>query len=268
MAAGAKRWCVKESAGSDVSLPDLLGEMDGLLQPGLFSDYCPNGLQIEGRARVARLVSGVSACRALIEAAVERAADAVLVHHGYFWRNESPTLTGMRRERVRLLMENDISLICYHLPLDVHPQIGNNARLAERLGLSVESDLPGLQPAGIVKLGRLPEALDPGAFRGRLARSLGRDPLHIAAGPARISRVAWCTGAGQAYLENAVAAGVDAFITGEVSEPTVHVARENGVHFFAAGHHATERYGVAALGDRMAAHFGIWHEFVDIENPV
>lgn len=259
---------MKESAAIEVGLSELLGQMNGLLQPELFSDYCPNGLQIEGRARIGRLVSGVTACRALIEAALERAADAVLVHHGYFWRNEPPTLTGMRRERVRLLMQNDISLICYHLPLDVHPQIGNNVGLAERLGLIVECDLPGLQPAGIVKVGRLSAALDPGAFRERIALSLGRDPLHIAAGPQRINRVAWCTGAGQAYLESALAAGVDAFITGEVSEPTVHVARENGVHFFGAGHHATERFGVAALGARMAAQFGIWHEFVDIENPV
>jgi dinuclear metal center YbgI/SA1388 family protein len=230
-----------------------------------FRDYCPNGLQVEGRAGVERIVTGVTASLELLAAAVEARADAILVHHGYFWRGEDVRVIGVRRKRIALLLEHDISLFAYHLPLDAHPHIGNNVALARRLGLR-ESGRCGDQD--IVFFG-VPEApVSVSQLAARIEERLERKPLVIGdlSRPAR--RVAWCTGAAQGQLEDAVAQSVDVYITGEASEQTVHLARETGVVFIAAGHHATERYGVQGLGEHLARQFGLEHRFIDIPNPV
>ena len=230
-----------------------------------FRDYCPNGLQVEGRAEVARIVTGVTASAALLEAAVAGRADAVLVHHGYFWRGEDGRITGMRRRRIGLLLEHNLNLFAYHLPLDAHPEVGNNAMLARQLGLAIESRF------GEQDIGALGTAAG-GATAGSLARTvtekLGRAPLLIG-DPARpLRRVAWCTGGAQGMFEQAIALGADAYVSGEISEQTVHLARESGVAYIAAGHHATERYGVQTLGAHLAQHFGLEHRFIEIDNPV
>jgi dinuclear metal center YbgI/SA1388 family protein len=249
-----------------VNLRDLVAKLDEILQPDRFKDYCPNGLQVEGRSQVGKIVSGVTASRALLGAAVAERADAVLVHHGYFWRGENPCLVGIKRHRVALLMQHDISLLAYHLPLDEHPLLGNNAQLARRLAIPIVGE-PGRGDGSFpVMEGALDAPVSGDEISARIARALGRKPLHIAA-ERRISRLAWCTGGGQGFIEQAIELGVDAYISGEVSEQTVHVARENGVHFFAAGHHATERYGVQALGEHLARELPIEHRFIDIDNP-
>ena len=239
--------------------------LDRYLEVPRFRDYCPNGLQVEGRASVARLVTGVTASLALLEAAVAAHADAILVHHGYFWRGEDPRLTGTRRTRIALLLRHDINLYAFHLPLDAHPEVGNNAALAKTLGLVPlgrfgEQDLGWHGEAeGMPTLADLAE---------RVEQRLGRAPLVIGEPMRPVRRVAWCTGAAQGYLEDAVRLGVDAYLSGEISEQTVHLARESGVAFIAAGHHATERYGVQALGAHLAQRFGIEHRFIDVANPV
>ncbi len=250
-----------------VALSDLLAAANVLMQPEKFQDYCPNGLQVEGRGEVSRLVSGVTASQALIEAAIEVGADALLVHHGYFWRGEDPCLTGMKGRRIRRLLQNELSLLAYHLPLDAHPQLGNNAQLARRLGLTVKG---GLQPQAehpIGNHGELAAAVSAGEFARQVSQALGREVLLESVGDVPVQRVAWCTGGAQSYLSQAAALGVDCFLTGEVSEQTIHEARELGVHFIAAGHHATERYGASALGEALAAQLGIEHQFIDIDNP-
>jgi len=250
-----------------VGLADLVAALDALLQPAAFDDYCPNGLQVEGKPRIERLVTGVTACQALLDAAIARGADAILVHHGYFWRGENPCLTGLRRARVATLLRHDVSLLAYHLPLDAHPELGNNARLGALLGLGQVAPLgrPGDGVMGLI--GALPSVVDGAAFGAGIAAKLGRVPLHIAA-LRPVGTVAWCTGAGQGFIEHAIARGADAYVTGEASEQTVHIAREAGIHFYAAGHHATERCGVQAVGEHLAAALGIEHAFVDIDNPV
>lgn len=250
-----------------IALHTLVAELDRHLDAARIPDYCPNGLQVEGRSEVRRIVSGVTASQALLDAAVEAGADLVLVHHGYFWKNENPCVVGMKQRRLKTLLVNDISLVAYHLPLDLHPELGNNVQLARRLGLAVEGPLEPGNPRSVGLLGSLGEALEPPAFATQVAQALGREPLLIDAGRP-IRRVAWCTGAAQGYIEQAIAAGVDAYLTGEVSESTVHSARENGISFLAAGHHATERYGVQALGEWIAARYGVEHHFIDCENPV
>jgi len=247
-------------------LSDLTDALDTLLCPADFDDYGPNGLQVEGRGEVATVVTGVTACQALIEAAVAAGADALLVHHGLFWRGDDPRVVGMRKRRLAMLLAHDISLLAYHLPLDFHPDLGNNVQLAAILGIEVDRELPGHgRPAGLV--GHLGEPLAADRFAARIADRLGRSPLLVAAGPARIATVAWCTGGGQGYIDLAADAGVDAYLTGEVSEPTVHIARERGLHLFACGHHATERYGVQAVGAWLTEHHGLAHRFIDIDNP-
>ena len=250
-----------------VALHTLVGETDRFLDSVRVVDYCPNGLQVEGRGEVRRIVSGVTASQALLDAAVEAQADLVLVHHGYFWKNENPCIVGMKQRRLKTLLSHDISLLAYHLPLDLHPEVGNNAQLARRLGIVVEGSLEPGNPRAVGLLGSLPQALAPQAFAAQVAGVLGREPL-LVAGERPIRRLAWCTGAAQGYIEQAVAAGADAYLTGEVSEATVHCARENGISFLAAGHHATERYGVQALGEWLAQRFAIEHRFVDCDNPV
>lgn len=250
-----------------IGLHTLVAELDRHLDAARISDYCPNGLQVEGRGEVRRIVSGVTASQALLDAAVDLGADLVLVHHGYFWKSENPCITGMKQRRLKTLLNHDISLVAYHLPLDMHPELGNNVQLARRLGLSVDGPLEPGNPRSVGLLGSLAEPLAPAEFAARVAAALDREPLLVDAGRP-IQRVGWCTGAAQGYIEQAIAAGLDAYLSGEVSESTVHSARENGVSFLAAGHHATERYGVQALGEWIAARFGIEHHFVDCDNPV
>ncbi|MDY6918933.1 MAG: Nif3-like dinuclear metal center hexameric protein [Pseudomonadota bacterium] len=245
----------------------LLQYLNGLLEPEYFKDYAPNGLQVQGRERIQSLVTGVTACQALIERAADLQADAILVHHGYFWRGEDPSVVGMKYQRIRRLMQHDINLFAYHLPLDAHPELGNNAQLAARLGLVTESGLDPLERRPVGNLGRLEQPCSAPELARRIAGALGREPVLVSGGEHSIQRVAWCTGGAQGFIEKAVAAGADAYISGEISEPTTHVAREYGIHYFAAGHHATERYGPQALGQHLAETFQLRHEFVDIPNP-
>ncbi|MBU2966107.1 Nif3-like dinuclear metal center hexameric protein [Amphritea sp. 2_MG-2023] len=251
-----------------VLLKQLVNYCDSLLSPEKYKDYCPNGLQIEGRAEVRRIVSGVTASQALLDRAVALEADLILVHHGYFWKGEPEVITGMKKRRLQTLLSHDISLLAYHLPLDGHPELGNNACLARQLGLQVSGGLEPDNPLSIGLTGRLSSPVTAAEFSQQIATALGREVLHIDGGPELIETVGWCTGAAQGYIEKAAALGLDAFISGEISEPTVHSARELGIHYFAAGHHATERYGVQALGERLAEEFDIEHQFVDIHNPV
>lgn len=242
---------------------DIMRQMETWLEPDNFQDYCPNGLQVEGTDEVKTVVSGVTATRALIEAAIEADADMILVHHGYFWKGEDQRIQGMKKERLRLLIENNINLVAYHLPLDDHPEYGNNRQLADVLGIRNPRPLGGL-----VWEGELEEAMSPEAFSKHLARQLHRTPLWVGEGTETIKRVGWCTGAAQGFIGKALEAGLDAYISGEISEPTTHTAREEGIHYFAAGHHATERYGVQALGEALAREFGITHRYIDCDNPV
>lgn len=245
----------------------LLSELDGLLQPQLFRDYGPNGLQVEGRPSIRTLVSGVTASLALIDAAIEAGADAILVHHGLFWRGQDGRVTGWMRQRLGRLLAHDINLLAYHLPLDAHPNLGNNAQLALKLGIRMPEGPAGR--FGDQSLGFLGER-DPGTLtqlaqdvQSRLMR-----PAIVVGDPHRqVRRVALCTGGAQGYFEAAIAAGADVFITGEISEPQAHCARESGVAYIACGHHASERYGVAALGAHVAGLLGLQHQFIDIDNP-
>jgi dinuclear metal center YbgI/SA1388 family protein len=250
-----------------VDLRELVNYCDTLLAAGTFQDYCPNGLQVEGRGQVRRLVSGVTASQALVDAAVAADADAILVHHGYFWKGEDPSVTGMKRRRLATLLAADISLIAYHLPLDAHPALGNNARLGAVLGFPIEGWFGAGRGPDIACHGVLPQALTSTACAEHIAAALGRVPQFVSGGDHPIRRIGWCTGAAQSYIEAAAARGLDAFISGEISEPTVHVARECGIHFYAAGHHASERYGVQALGGHLAQRFGLEHLFLDLDNP-
>ena len=250
-----------------VTLLELQAELDELLQPARFKDYCPNGLQVEGKPVVSKLVSGVTASHALIEAAIVARADALLVHHGYFWRNENPALVGIRKNRIKLLLANDISLLAYHLPLDVHASLGNNAQLGKLMQARVKAAIGRPGEPELVAIGELPEPVSGSEFAALLGNSLQRTPLWVSGARAQIKSLAWCTGAAQNYFELAIAAGVDAYVTGEISEPSAHLARESGVHFFAAGHHATERGGVRAVGDYLAAKMQLSHQFIDIDNP-
>ncbi|MBK3845181.1 MULTISPECIES: Nif3-like dinuclear metal center hexameric protein [Stutzerimonas] len=249
-----------------VALTTLVDETDRFMNAAKIPDYCPNGLQVEGRPQVRRIVSGVTASQALLDAAVEAQADVVLVHHGYFWKNEDPRLVGMKQRRLKTLLSNDISLLAYHLPLDVHPEVGNNVQLARLLGLTVEGALDPDNPRSVGLVGSLDTPLAPAEFMQRVQIALGREPVMVE-GAGLIRRVAWCTGGAQGYIDQAVTAGVDAYLTGEISEPTAHIARENELSFFAAGHHATERYGVQALGEYLAKRFAIEHLFIDCPNP-
>lgn len=245
----------------------LLQDIEAFLNVSAISDYCPNGLQVEGKAQIQRIVSGVTASQALIDAAIELQADAVLVHHGYFWKGEDQRVIGMKQRRLKALLTHDINLLAYHLPLDVHPEVGNNVQLGQRLGLTVSGPLEPDNPRNVGLIGELAVPLSADAFALRIEQALGRAPLVIDH-QQPIKRVAWCTGGAQGYIEQAIAAGVDAYITGEVSERTFHEAQENGISFFAAGHHATERYGVQALGEWLAERFGIEHHYVECPNPV
>lgn len=247
---------------------NLIHYLDQLLQPTRFRDYCPNGLQVEGTDNIRHLVTGVTANQALIEEAVALNADTILVHHGYFWKGEDLRVTGIKRERLKTLLAQDINLIAYHLPLDAHPELGNNAQLAQILELETEGLLDPSNAYSVGNIGRLKLPMKASDFAAFIGEQLDRTPLHIGEDEDIIETLAWCTGGAQGYLQLAVDAGVDAFITGEINEPAVHLARETGTHFFSAGHHATERYGAKAVGEHLAAEFGLQVSFVDIDNPV
>ncbi len=250
-----------------IALTTLQEEADRYLNIGRINDYCPNGLQVEGRPQVRRIVSGVTASQELIDAAVEAGADVLLVHHGYFWKGENPCVVGMKQRRLKTLLANDISLLAYHLPLDLHPEVGNNVQLAAQLDITVEGALEPDNPRTVGLLGSLAQAMSARDFARRVQETLGREPLLIDSGQ-MIRRIGWCTGGGQGYIDQAIAAGVDLYLTGEASEQTFHSARENAISFIAAGHHATERYGVQALGDYLARHFALEHLFIDCPNPI
>ncbi len=245
-----------------MQLTELCHFCDDYLSIDEYSDYCPNGLQVEGQPEIEHLVTGVTASIDLIEAAIEQNADAILVHHGYFWKGELQPLVGFKGNRIRALMKNDISLLAYHLPLDGHSIVGNNVQLAKRMGWLVT------QQDGLLWSGEVDEVCGVDQIFDELGEKIDANPLLIEAGNKRVRRLAWCTGGAQSYIEQAAALGVDLFVSGEISEQTVHIARECGIHYIAAGHHATERYGVQALGELLSARFGFSHEYVEIDNPV
>jgi dinuclear metal center YbgI/SA1388 family protein len=244
---------------------ELAAYCDSLLDAGSFSDHCPNGLQVQGTRPIRRLAAGVTASLAMIEAAADWDADAILVHHGYFWKGEPAPLTGMKGDRIRALYARDMSLLAYHLPLDAHPEVGNNAMLGALLGLTAPA--PTSAGDGLLWQAELDAALTPGALGRRIEAALGRTPLHIQGGPRRVRRIGWCSGAAQGFIDEAADLGLDAYISGEISEPTVHIARERGIHYFAAGHHATERYGIKALASKVSKHFDVDIEYLEIVNP-
>ena len=243
---------------------ELTDYLNRLLTIDAFSDYAPNGLQVEGKKNITRLVTGVTASQALLKKALSLQADAILVHHGYFWKGESPCITGMKKQRLSLLLENDVNLLAYHLPLDAHAIYGNNAQLGKLLGIEVTDILQ----EGLIYVGRLAKPQAPVAVSALITNTLQRAPLCISAGKKQLSTVAWCTGGGQDFIETVAPLGVDAFISGEVSERTYYQAEELDIAYFAAGHHATERYGIKVLGEHLADKFSLACFFVDSENPV
>ncbi|AWL11838.1 GTP cyclohydrolase 1 type 2 like protein [Saliniradius amylolyticus] len=251
---------------AEVQRDALIQYLNDTLRVSQFKDYCPNGLQVEGKERIQKLVTGVTASQALVDKAIDLNADALLVHHGYFWKGEPQPVTGMKKRRLQALLAHDINLLAYHLPLDAHPEYGNNAQLAAMLEIEVTGTLEPENPCSVVMTGELSEPLTAAQLAERIEQRLQRKPL-VEASDKIIKTLAWCTGGGQGFIDMAADSGVDAFITGEVSEPTIHTARERGIQFFAAGHHATERYGAKALGDHLAEEFGLDVAFVDIDSP-
>lgn len=247
---------------AQISRNELLSYLDEFLAVSTFNDYCPNGLQVEGKPTIKKIVTGVTATQALIDKAIAENADAILVHHGYFWKGESPVLQGMKKQRIAALLAYDVNLLAYHLPLDGHPQVGNNAQLGKLFGFENIQASEDLVFTADVK-----QATSLDDLTAHISKSLNRDALAIEGGGHAISKVAWCTGGAQSYIELAKQKGADVFISGEISEQTTHFARENNIHFIAAGHHATERYGVKALGEHIADKFSIECVFVDIDNP-
>lgn len=244
----------------------IVSTLDTWLEPGRFGDYCPNGLQVQGRERVTRVISGVTASQRFLEQAIEAGADMVLVHHGYFWKGEDPCIRGMKQRRIRTLLANDVSLVAYHLPLDAHRSMGNNACLGRTLNTANPAPVTD-DPCELLWQGELDEPLSAEALAERMTNGLDQAPLHVDGGPQTIRRVAWCSGGAQGMIDRAAALGVDAYISGEISEPTVHSARENGIHFYAAGHHATERHGVQALGAALERALAVEHHFIDDPSP-
>ncbi|MCU4676177.1 Nif3-like dinuclear metal center hexameric protein [Catenovulum sp. 2E275] len=241
--------------------------LNSLLKPEKIRDFCPNGLQVEGKSEVKKIITGVTATQLLIDEAINRQADAIFVHHGFFWKNENPVIKGMKQKRIKALLANDINLYAYHLPLDIHPQLGNNAQLAKLFDIEITGGLELDNPFSVAMQGKLTQALSLNEFAQKVETKLARKPLVEAGGDFEIKTVAWCSGGGQSFIEQAAAQDIDLFISGEVSEQTIHTAREMGIHFMAAGHHATERYGAKAVGEHLAAELGLTVEFVDIDNP-
>lgn len=241
----------------------LIAYLDELLQVSQFKDYAPNGLQVAGANEVKKVVTGVTASLALIEAAIEAGADTLLVHHGYFWKNERQTITSYKQKRIQKLLANNINLIAYHLPLDAHPELGNNAQLAKLWQIEGQGT-----PGELLRLGQFQQPIPFEVLIQRVSQTLSRTPLHLPGGPKILKTVAWCSGGAQHYIEQAAEMGADIYISGEVSEQTTHLAKELGIHYLAAGHHATERYGVKALGEHLQQEFNLDINFIDIDNPV
>lgn len=250
-----------------ISTQELVSWLEATLTPASFNDYCPNGLQVEGKPSISHIIAGVTASQALIDQAIRLGADALLVHHGWFWKGEDPRIRGTRKARLAALLKHDINLLAYHLPLDAHPALGNNAQLARVLGLSPATPAT-LNPSSLIWHGTMPGATTLEHIALRTEERLKRIPLVIGAPDMHVQRIAWCTGAAHSMLIDAIDAGAQTFITGEISEPAVHLAREAGVGLISAGHHATERYGAQALGAAIADQFGLRVDFVDIDNPV
>ncbi len=249
-----------------MQLTELRNHLDTLLDAQRLKDYCPNGLQVEGRPEVRRVLCGVTASQALLERAAAGGHDAVFVHHGLFWKGEDGRVTGFRRQRLRTLLANDINLFAYHLPLDVHPVLGNNAQLAQRMAWQGEGRFADQELGWIGRPARLGQSAQ--SIADALAQTLGRTPLLVGDGQRAVQRAAWCTGGAQGYFEQAILAGADLYVSGEISEQTVHLARESGVPFIAAGHHATERYGAQAVAAYLVDALGLEAEFIDLDNPV
>jgi dinuclear metal center YbgI/SA1388 family protein len=251
-----------------MQLIELIERLDALLDASRVKDYCPNGLQVEGRGEVRRVLCGVTASQHLLDHAVAGGYDAVFVHHGYFWKGEDGRVNGIRRQRLKTLLANDISLIAYHLPLDLHPELGNNAQLGRLMGWRPDGRFAD-QELGWIGRPAESDAPESAEQLGRsIAARLGRDPLLVGDGARKVRRVAWCTGGAQGFFEQAIAAGADLYVSGEISEQTVHLARESGVPYIAAGHHATERYGARAIAAYLGDSLGLAADFVDLPNPV
>lgn len=248
-----------------ISRQDLLQWCDAQLQTHTFRDYAPNGLQVEGTKQIRKIITAVTASRAAIEHAAEQGADTLLVHHGMFWKSEPVTLTGWKRERIAILLKNNINLIGYHLPLDAHPEWGNNAQLAKMFNWQPEKQF-GEQ--NLLNIGTLPENQNTlEKLLICLEKTLGRKPVYVGELSGSLKKIAWCSGGAQGFFQDAIDAGADVYITGEISEPQFHLANETGVAFVSAGHHATERGGVQALGAAIQAHFGVEVAFFDEANP-
>ena len=243
--------------------------LNTLLKPEQIKDFAPNGLQVQGSDEIHKIVTGVTATQALIDEAIKQKADTILVHHGYFWKNESYVIRGMKHKRIKALLDNNINLFAYHLPLDIHPTLGNNAQLAQLFGINVTDGLEKGNPLSIAMQGEFPQALTGEALASLISSKLSRECLHISPpSNKKIKTIAWCSGGGQNYVELAAEQGIDAFISGEISEQSTHVATEMDIHFFACGHHATERYGANALGEYINEQLGTEVCFIDIDNPV
>ncbi|QIM66683.1 Nif3-like dinuclear metal center hexameric protein [Mannheimia granulomatis] len=244
--------------------------LNNKLNSTAISDYAPNGLQVEGKQNIQKIITGVTASLPLIEKAIEKKADAILVHHGYFWKSENPCIRGMKGRRIKKLLTNDINLFGYHLPLDIHPELGNNAQLAKHLGVT---NLQGLEdrPNSIPMFGEFETPISAEELKQRLEKTLQRTVIlcneFVSTPQKAIKKVGICSGGGQGYIDLAFEKGCDAFISGEISEQTTHSAREQGIYYFACGHHATERDGVKALGEWLAEEYGLEVEFIDIDNP-
>jgi len=250
-----------------VELTQLEQYCNEYLQVANIDDYCPNGLQVDvGVVQIQCVVTGVTASQALLDCAAEAGADLLLVHHGYFWKGEPPTLTGIKGRRIRTLYQHGINLIAYHLPLDAHRELGNNRLLADRFGFA--NAAPVGAGDGMLWMTELEQPESVEQIKGRIVNGLGRGPLHLSGGKSGIRRLGWCSGGAEGHIVLAAELGMDAFISGEVSEQTMHLARELGVHYFAAGHHATERFGISALGEHLAHKYGLEHRFIDVPNPV
>lgn len=251
-----------------VELSRIMAEINTLLEPEQFKDYCPNGLQVQGKDQVLTVATAVTASQNIVDQAVAANADVLLVHHGYFWKNEPEALVGMKYRRIAALIKHDISLLAYHLPLDAHPEQGNNVQLAKRLGWNIDGGLEAGNPRSIGLLGQPASSVNLSEIASTIHRELEREPLVIGDTSREIKKLAWCTGAAQGMIEMAAEAGCDLFVSGEISENTVHAARELGIAYISAGHHATERYGVLALGQWLEERLGIKHIALDEENPV
>ena len=250
-----------------ISRDELVSFLNQHLQSERIRDYCPNGLQVEGKRQIHKVVTGVTASQALLDAAVKANADAILVHHGYFWKNETPVITGIKKRRLQTLLQHDMNLFGFHLPLDIHPELGNNAQLGQLLGIEKIEAVASVEPVGVVMHGYLPTPMTLADLGQLVNLKLQRPPLVHAGHSGLVQHVAWCTGGGQGYIDVAADLGADLFISGEVSEQTIHIANERQIHYIAAGHHATERYGIRALAMEMATWPGLTVEFMDLPNP-